>query len=107
MFRSPHFLFLITFGDKNTKILRNLCLHFARQDGKEGKNGKKVTQLKLPKYQKTKIWDERNKSGHNLCILTFYAKKIRLIFMCRLIEECGQNSDQKSKSGCLKTFIDK
>ena len=43
MFRSSHFSFLV-FGHfwrqsyKNTKILRNLCLHFARQDGQDGKN---------------------------------------------------------------------
>ena len=49
------FWFLITFGDEVMKIIRNLCLHFAkqdRQDGKDGKNRKKITQLKLPKYQK-------------------------------------------------------
>ena len=39
---------------ENTKILRNLCLHFARKDGQDGKKGKKITQLKWPKYQKTK-----------------------------------------------------
>ena len=65
MFHSFHFSFLV-FGHswrqiyENTKILHNLCLHFARQDGQDGKNGKKITQLKWPKYQKTKIWDERN-----------------------------------------------
>ena len=32
------FLFLVTFVDKVTKILCNLCLHFARQDGQDGKN---------------------------------------------------------------------
>ena len=45
------FWFLVTFGNevkKNTKILCNLCLRFARQDGQNTKN------------QKTKIWDERN-----------------------------------------------
>ena len=37
------------------KILRNLCLHFARQDGQDGKkNRKKITQLKWPNYQKPK-----------------------------------------------------
>ena len=46
MFRSSHFPFLVTFDDEYTKILRNLCLHFARQDGQDGKNGKKITQLK-------------------------------------------------------------
>ena len=39
---------------ENTKIIHNLCLHFARQDEQEGKNGKKITQLKGPKYQKPK-----------------------------------------------------
>ena len=53
------FLFLVTFGDevtKNTKILHNLCLHFARQDGQDGKKngGKKITQHKWPKYPKPK-----------------------------------------------------
>ena len=39
---------------ENTKILRNLCLHFARQDGEDGKKGKKILQLESPKYQKPK-----------------------------------------------------
>ena len=56
MFCSYHFIFrfwfLITFGDEVMKIIRNLCLHFAKQDRQDGKNGKKITQLKLPKYQK-------------------------------------------------------
>ena len=55
VFRSSHFLFLVTFGDKVTKILRNLCLHFARQDGQDGKKRKE----KQPKYQKMKIRDKR------------------------------------------------
>ena len=58
MFRSSCFWFLVTFGDEVTKILRNLCLHFARQDGQDGKNGKKSDQN--TKNQKTKIWDEPN-----------------------------------------------
>jgi hypothetical protein len=42
-----HFWFLVTFGNEDTKILCNLCLHFAREDGQDGKkNGKKITQLK-------------------------------------------------------------
>ena len=41
------FWFLVTF-------LRNNCLHFARQDGKDGKNGKKITQLKWPKTKRRK-----------------------------------------------------
>ena len=47
------------------KILRNLCLHFARQDGQDRKNWKenhatKVTKI-CTKNQKMKIWDERRK----------------------------------------------
>ena len=63
MFCSSYFSFL-GFGHfwrqsyENTKILRNLCLHFERQDGQDIKNGKKITHLNT-KYQKTKIWDER------------------------------------------------
>jgi len=51
MFRSSHFSFLV-FGHfwqqsyENTKILHNLCLHFAREMGKIEKTGKKITQLK-------------------------------------------------------------
>ena len=54
-----HCLFLV-FGHfllqsyKNTTILRNLCLNFAKQDGQDGINGKKITQLKWLKYQKPK-----------------------------------------------------
>ena len=56
LFCSYHFSFFV-FGHcwrwsyKNTKILCNLCLHFARQDGQDGKNGKKITQLKWPKTE--------------------------------------------------------
>ena len=32
------FWFLVTFGDEVTKILQ-ITLHFARQDGQDGKNG--------------------------------------------------------------------
>ena len=31
------FWFLVTFGDEVKKILPNLCLHFARQDGQDVK----------------------------------------------------------------------
>ena len=36
------------------KILSNLCLHFARQYGQNGKNGKKIAQIKWRKYLKPK-----------------------------------------------------
>ena len=58
------FWFLVTFGDEVTKkkILRNLCLHFARHDGQDGKKQKEnhatiVTKI-CTKNQKTKIWDQ-------------------------------------------------
>ena len=54
-----HFLFLVTFGDEVMKILRNLCLHFARQDGQDGKKWKENHATKLTKIPKTK----RRKSG--------------------------------------------
>jgi len=48
---------------KKMKILGNLCLHFARQDGQDGKKPeRKSCNLSdhNTKNQKTKIWDERN-----------------------------------------------
>ena len=57
MFLSSHFWFLVFehfLGQsyKNTKILCNLCLHFARQDGQDGKQRKKLT--KIPKTKRRK-----------------------------------------------------
>ena len=52
------FWFSVSFGDEVTKILRNLCLHFARQNGQDGRKWKKCYQN--TKNQKTKIWDEQN-----------------------------------------------
>ena len=48
------FWFLVTFGDEVTKILRNLCLHFARQDGKNRKENHVTKVTKIPKG-KTKV----------------------------------------------------
>ena len=39
---------------KSTKILHNVCLHFARQDGQYGKKGEENHVVKRPKYQKPK-----------------------------------------------------
>ena len=41
MFCSSQSSFLVTFGDEVTKILGNLCLHFARQDGQDDKKMQK------------------------------------------------------------------
>ena len=46
---------------ENTKILCNLCLHFARQDGQDGKNRKENHATKVTKIPKTK----RQKFGMN------------------------------------------
>ena len=63
MFRSSHFRFsfLVTFDDEVTKILCNLCLYFARQDGQDGKKRKENQATKVTKIQKTK----RRKYGMN------------------------------------------
>ena len=58
------FLFMVPFWQRsyeNTKILRNLCLHFPRQDGQEGKNRKENHATKVTKIPKTK----RQKYGMN------------------------------------------
>ena len=46
---------------ENIKILRNLCLHFARQDGQDGKKDKENHATKVTKIPKTK----RRKYGMN------------------------------------------
>ena len=66
IFRSSHFLFLVFChfwqqSYENTKILRNLCLHFARQDGQDGKNREENHATKVTKIPKTK----RRKYGMN------------------------------------------
>ena len=66
LFRLSHFSFLV-FGHfwqlsyENTKILHNLCLFFARQDGQDGKNQKENPATKVTKIPKTK----RRKYGMN------------------------------------------
>ena len=39
---------------KSTKILRNLCLNFEKQDGQDGKNRKENPVTKVTKIPKTK-----------------------------------------------------
>ena len=59
MFSVMNFSFLV-FGRfwqriyKNTKILHNFCLYFARQDGQDGKNRKETHTTKVTKIPKTK-----------------------------------------------------
>ena len=60
MCRSFHFPFLVTFDDEYTKILRNLCLHFVRQDGQDGKNWNENQSDQNTKNHMAKIWNERN-----------------------------------------------
>ena len=58
------------FGHQNTKMLCNLYLYFARQDGQDGKNVKKITQ---PKYQKPKDKNMR-RTKHFLTRKSFLEK---------------------------------
>ena len=55
---------LATKLQKYTKILLNICLHFARQDGQDGKKRKENHETKVTKIPKAKtrkyVWDERN-----------------------------------------------
>ena len=72
----------------------------------EKNHATKVT--KIPKTKRRKYGMNETKMGTIIVhILTFHAKISQIDIVCRLIEECGQNFDQKSKSGCLKTFINK
>ena len=48
------FLVFLTFGDDVAKILHNLCLYFARQDGKDGKKRKENHSTRVTKIPKTK-----------------------------------------------------
>ena len=44
-------------------MLHNLCLHFARQDGKDGKKLERKSRNQSDQNtenQKAKIWDEQN-----------------------------------------------
>ena len=67
LFCSSHFWFLVTFGDEVTKILRNLCLHFARKDGQDQKKTRKEKVTKIPKtkrqkYRMNKTYDYERKN---------------------------------------------
>ena len=55
-----HFGHFLGQSYESTKILRNLCLNFARQDGQDGKKLKENRATKVTKNQKAKIWDEGN-----------------------------------------------
>ena len=59
MFRLSHFSFWILGhflqrSKENAKVLRNLCLHFARQAGQDVKKWKGNHTTKVTKIQKTK-----------------------------------------------------
>ena len=54
------------------KILHNLCLHFARQDGQDGKKQKGNHATKVTKIPKTK----RRKYGMNKTLVTYVLKII-------------------------------
>ena len=82
---------MVTFGDEVTKILRNLCLHFARHDGQDGKNGKENHATNVTKIPKTK----RRKYGMNETYIdnqTFFVFQSMLFFIlshCFLCQPFG------------------
>ena len=60
-FVHPFFCFWVTFGNDAMKIRKYKVIFVYILQGKMGKtekNGKKITQLKGPKYQETIVWDE-------------------------------------------------
>ena len=61
---------MVTFGDEVTKILCNLRLHFARQDGQEGKKTERKSRDLSDKIPKTK----RQKYGMNETSVEFIKK---------------------------------
>ena len=74
------FWFLVTSSDKVTKMTSNLCLHFARQDGQDGKNWKENHGNKVTKIPKTK----RRKYGMNerqVKVLSLYYASIKKFFV--------------------------
>ena len=63
------FWFLVTFGNKVTKILCDLCLHLARQDGQDGKKTKEnhgTRVIKILKYYLIFVYILQGKDGKNL-----------------------------------------
>ena len=52
-------------------MLRNLCLHFARQDGQDGKNPERTKVTKIPKTK-------RRKYGMNATLVIESPPTIRL-----------------------------
>ena len=81
---------MVTFGDEVTKIRKyqaNLYLHYARQDGQDGKKPERKSPNLCDqniKKQRTKIWKERNidpdviqivyRNQNEICFETFSYK---------------------------------
>ena len=66
---SFHFSFLVTFGDEVMKIQKSYITILQGKLGKTKKNGKKITQLKWPKFKRPKEENMRwtkNKTANNL-----------------------------------------
>ena len=52
---------MVTFGDEVMKILHNLSLHFARQDGKKRKENHSTKVTKIPKTKRRKYGMDETK----------------------------------------------
>ena len=77
-----------------TKIWKYYVIFVYILQGKMEKNGKKITQLKWPKYQKIKIWDERNNSpselisSHRLWLFKMiFTVLLSLTYLCTLTRD--------------------
>ena len=65
---------------ENTKILRNLCLHFARQDVQDGKKSKENHATKVTKIPKTK----RRKYGMNKTLESIYNIEVVCLMVSKI-----------------------
>lgn len=122
VYRIFRFWFLVTFGDEVTKILCNLCLHFARQDGKKRKenHATKVTKIQKTKRQKYGMMKhmKQNKIKNQSCIsteksikslkknsqsnLTFFSKNHHHMNMIKMtgLKICNTTRELKREKNC-------
>ena len=65
--------FLVTFGDRVMKILRNICLHFARQDGQDKKKWRENLAKMRENDQNNKT--KRRKDGMGSFVISLFFLK--------------------------------
>ena len=95
MFCSSHFWFLVTFGDKFTKILCILCLNFARQDGQDGKNRKKNHATKVTK---------RRKYGMNKTFMKVNLLTTLRTTTCKIVSNAKNRAEMKTANSLVSVL---